>query len=232
MAFKLRSSSPVLQEKKPSANALKEFQDKKFGKQKGYAEVPMLSPEGKTEYKLLKGNKDITGSKEFQKYKTNQKMENLENRQDYEAKNKADILMADPTGISSWGDAKRGLQHIGFMAETGNWKKGRLLKDALDIVSAVPLGSKVKAAKAGLDVVKKAGTRTPKLFKAAEAAKNAKLTTAAAIVSGDKMSEAISNKNMTDKNKKSPAMQKKTKVVSAKKKVGMGARRSSKSNVS
>jgi hypothetical protein len=198
-----QKSSPFKQTKSPSTNALKEYQDKKFGKKKGYTETPTLNQSGKTEYKLAKDGKDVTESKEFQKYEANQKMSNLEKRQDYETKNKPDALIADPTGISSWGDAKRGVQHIGMMAETGNWKKDRLLKDVLDVISAVPLGSKVKAAKTGFEVLKKTATRTPKLFQAAKAAKNSKLAAGIATVSGDKMSEAISNKNKTNKNKNS-----------------------------
>lgn len=198
-----QKNSPFKQTKSPSTNALKEYQNKKFGKQKEYTETPTLNPSGKTEYKLTKDGKDVTGTKEFQKYEANQKMSNLEKRQDYETKNKPDVLMADPTGISSWGDAKRGVQHIGMMAETGNWKKDRLLKDVLDIISAVPLGSKVKAAKTGFETLKKATGRTPKLFQAAKSAKNSKVAAGVAAVSGDKMSEAISNKNKTNKNKTS-----------------------------
>ena len=194
MAFKLRSQSP-LRQKNGKTESFEEYTKKRFGEQKGYKETPTLSPSGKTSYKVTKNGKDITGSKDSQKYKAKQKMENLEKVQDYETTNKPNVYMADPTGISSWGDAKRGFQHIGMMAATGDWKKDRLLKDALDIVSAVPLVGKVAAAKTGLKLAKKAAPRTPKLFKAAKAAKGSKLVTATVTASGDKMSEAISNKN-------------------------------------
>lgn len=198
MAFKLRSQSP-LRQKNGKTQSFEEYTKKRFGEQKGYKETPTLSPSGKTSYKVTKNGKDITGSKDSQKYKAKQKMENLEKVQDYETTNKPNVYMADPTGMSSWGDAKRGFQHIGMMASTGDWKKDRLLKDALDIASAVPLVGKASAVKTGLNLVKKAAPKASKVSKVVKAVKNSKLTPAAATAAGDQVSEAISNKN---KNKK------------------------------
>ena len=202
MAFKLRSQSPLRQQN-DKTETFEEYTKKRFGEQKGYKETPTLTPSGETTYKVTKNGKDITGSKESQKYKAKQKMENLEKLQDYKTTNKPNVYVADPTGISSWGDAMRGFQHIGMMATTGDWKRDRLLKDALDIFSAVPLVGKSSAVKTGINIVKKAAPRTTKASKFIKAAKNSKVPEVAATVSADKMSEAISNKNKNkNKNKK------------------------------
>lgn len=198
MAFRLRSQSPLRQQN-DKTETFEEYTKKRFGEQKGYKETPTLTPSGKTTYKVTKNGKDITGSKESQKRKAKQKMENLEKLQDYKTTNKPNVYMADPTGLSSWGDAKRGFQHIGMMAETGDWKRDRLLKDALDIFSAVPLAGK---AKTGINIVKKVVPRVTKAAKFIKAAKNSKLPAVATAVAVDKMSEAVSNKNK-NKNKKS-----------------------------
>jgi hypothetical protein len=194
MAFKLRSQSPLRQQNNKT-ETFGEYTNRRFGEQKGYKETPTLDSSGKTTYKVTKNGKDVTGSKESQEYQSNQRMANLENRQDYETTNKNNLTVADPTGISSWGDAKRGAQHIGMMAKTGNWKKDRLLKDVLDIFSAVPLGNKIKTAKAGFETVKNVAPKIPKLFEVAKAAKNSGLVTGVTTIAGDKTSEAISNKN-------------------------------------
>jgi len=197
MAFKLRSQSPVKQAKKPKT--LQEYNKERFGSNTGSNTVqsqPMLSPSGKTEYKLTKNNKDITKTKEGKQYASSQKQKNMEDLQDRATKSKPNIFMADPTGVSSWGDAKRAMQHMDMMAESGNWKKDRLAKDALDILGAVPVLGKATTVLKGANVIAKPG-KVPVMFEAASVLLP-KIKSAAAAYLPDKISEQISNKKKVE----------------------------------
>ena len=195
MAFKLRSQSPLHQEQKP----------KTFPVGKGTYTGVNLNPNGKSEPVVKKNGKDITKDKKTQQKLLSEKKRNLEEQQDYETTNKPNIYMADPTGTSSWGDAKRAVQHIGLMAQSGDWSGERLLKDGLDIISAVPMGNKVKAAAQGFGLVKKVAA-SPVGRKAA-----GKITKKViATVAPDQASEKISQDSIDGNKKKSesPAKQK------------------------
>jgi len=190
--LKPKGQSTIKQAKKPMT--LQEYNKLKFG-DKTVREQPMLNSSGRTEYRIEKNGKNITNTKEGKRRIISQKMRNLEKRQDYEATNKPDIYMADPTGISSWGDAKRGAQHIGLMAQSGEWSGKRLAKDALDIVSAIPMANKLKAASTGLNLVKKVAATSNSGRAISKIAK--KIVGAVAV---DQTSQKISQDNI-DKNK-------------------------------
>ena len=193
MGFKLRSQSPVKQAKKPKT--LQEYNKERFGSNTVQSQ-PMLSPSGQTEYKLTKNNKDITKTKEGKQYASSQRQKNMEDLQDRATKSKPDIFIADPTGVSSWGDAKRAMQHIGMMAESGNWKKDRLVKDGMDILGAVPVLGKAAKVVKGASVMT-GGGRTPVMVEAARALMP-KIKKAAGSYLPDKVSEKISDKKKVE----------------------------------
>jgi len=197
MAFKLRSGSPVLQEKKPSANAnaLKEFQDKKFGNNT-YAQ-PMLGSNGKTEYNIMSGKTNITNTEKGKSFANAEKAKARQAQQDYNRSTKNPLNVLDLTGVSNWGDAELGAKNLMSMATDRGvkWDNKRATQDAMDIVSAVPVIGK---AKAGFDLAKSGASASAKI--ANKALSN---------MTGNAIMD-VTNKNMTDKNKKSPAMQKKT----------------------
>ena len=195
MAFKLRSSSPVLQEKKPSANALKEYQEKRFGSNT-YTQ-PMLGNSGKTEYNIMSGKTNITNTEKGKSFANAEKAKARQAQQDYNRSTKNPLNVLDLTGISNWGDAELGVKNLISMATDSGvkWDNKKAAQDAMDIASSVPVIGK---AKAGFELAKSGVSAAAKV--ANKALNN---------MVGNAVID-VTNKSMTDKNKKSPAMQKKT----------------------
>jgi len=109
--------------------------------------------------RIMSGNKDITNTPEGKRFISQEKTEALYAAQDNSRKNRSALSVADISGVSNWGDAKRGVQSLYGMATDPNVKFNgkRAMQDALDIFSAVPVYGKITKA---ASLVSKVGTPT------------------------------------------------------------------------
>lgn len=150
MGFNLRSQTPF-DKKQPSIT------DKVISKQS-------LNQNGESETRYYRGGLEVSAG-ESNVLKNKEKQKATQKRQDYERSqpNEAVQSLMDPTGISQWGQAKRGLvdlakmtgSAIGMESQKGyDWDTSRAIGDAFDIAGAIPLIGKAKAAQQGFKLVK------------------------------------------------------------------------------
>lgn len=123
-----------------------------------------LNKEGKSETHYYRGNTEVSPDEtNILKNKDSQKA--TQKRQDYERNqpNAGVQSLLDPTGISQWGEAKRGFvdlakmtgSAVGVKSQKGyEWNSSRAIGDAFDIAGAIPLVGKAKAASQGLKLAK------------------------------------------------------------------------------
>ena len=162
MAFKLKSQSPIKQvkdkNKQPSLSYPSgKINDKVTTKQS-------LNKEGDSETKYYRGDFEV-GADESNILRNKDKQKANQKRQDYnrDQPNSTVKSLIDPTGVSQWGEAKLAAKDLvsmtgsalGFKSKKGyDWDNSRALGDVSDIVGAIPLIGKAKAASQGLKLVK------------------------------------------------------------------------------
>ena len=161
--------------------------------------------------RIMSGNKDITNTPEGKKIVSKVKTDALYAAQDRSRKDRGALSIADISGVSNWGDAKRGIQSLYGMATDPNVKFNakRATQDALDIVSAVPVYGRVKTAaeafkiaKAGVPTV---GSQIAKLVTKGVGA-NALTDTASNVINKSKEKNKVSNTNKVSNNKYFPSV--------------------------
>ena len=123
-----------------------------------------LNKEGKSETRYYRGNVEVSPD-ESTVLKNKAQQKSTQNRQDYERNqpNSTTQSLMDPTGISQWGEAKRGFvdlarmtgSAIGIKSQKGyDWNSSRAMGDAFDIAGVIPLVGKAKVASQGLKLAK------------------------------------------------------------------------------
>jgi len=147
MAFKLRSQSPLNQDITEKAKPRQS-----------------LNKDGESETRYYRGNTEVSVD-EASMLNNKAKQKATQKRQDDERNkpNSTEQSLIDPTGISQWGQAKRGLvdlakmtgSAVGIKSQKGyDWNTSRAIGDAFDIAGAIPLVGKAKVAQQGLKLVK------------------------------------------------------------------------------
>jgi hypothetical protein len=199
MAFKLRNQSPL---KQSTGNPFK-FDIPKKGEK--ITSQQGLNSKGESETRYYRGNKEVS-SEESNILRNKDAQKATHKRQDYNraqphATTKA---LMDVTGVSQWdeaGVAARDLKQmtksaLGFKSAEGyKWNTDRAIADAFDIVGAVPVYGRIKAAQSGLKLAKSA------IKPAATIAK--KIAGHAAVT----LTGAAANANIEKNKKKSPVQQ-------------------------
>lgn len=123
-----------------------------------------LNKDGKSETRYYRGDVEVSPD-ESMTLKNKAQQKSTQNRQDYERNqpNSTVQSLMDPTGVSQWGEAKRGFVDLarmtgsamGIKSQKGyDWNSSRAIGDAFDIAGAIPLVGKVKAVSQGLKLAK------------------------------------------------------------------------------
>lgn len=123
-----------------------------------------LNSEGKSETRFYRGNMEVSPD-ESNVLRNKEKQKATHKMQDYNRSrpNAAVQALMDPTGVSQWGEAKLAAKDLMSMAgsaiglkskEGYKWDTSRAVGDAFDIVGAIPLVGKAKAASEGLKLAK------------------------------------------------------------------------------
>ena len=146
MGFNLRSQTP-------SQDITKKVTSREY-----------LNKDGKSETRYYRGNVELSPDQST-KLRNKDQQKYTQNRQDYERNqpNSTVQSLMDPTGVSQWGEAKRGFVDLARMAGSAigvksqkgyDWNSSRAIGDAFDIVGAIPLVGKAKVASQGLKLAK------------------------------------------------------------------------------
>jgi hypothetical protein len=141
------------------SNIAKHYADRNYNsplKQMPVNNSPRVQYDVDGSSRIMSGNKDITNTPEGKRVISKKKTDALYAAQDESRKNRGALSIADISGVSNWGDAKRGAQSLYGMATDPNVKFNakRATQDALDIVSAVPVYGRVKTAAEAFKIAK------------------------------------------------------------------------------
>lgn len=198
------------------SNIAKHYSDRNYNspiKQMPVNNSPRVQYDVDGTSRIMSGNKDITNTPEGKKVISKEKTDALYARQDESRNNRSALSVADISGISNWGDAKRGAQSLYGMATDPNVKfdAKRATRDALDIVSAVPVYGKITRAASAFNLAKKGaptvGKQITKLVtKGVGANALTDITSNAVNKSQEKEKNKVSAKNKASSNKYFPAV--------------------------
>jgi hypothetical protein len=198
------------------SNIAKHYSDRNYNspiKQMPVNNSPRVQYDVDGTSRIMSGNKDITNTPEGKKVISKQKTEALYARQDESRKNKGVLGIADISGVSNWGDAKRGAQSLYGMATNPNVKfdAKRATRDALDVVSAVPIYGRIKTAASAFNLAKTSSpTIGSQLAKIATRGVGVNVLTDIASNAVNKLQEKeknkVSAKNKASSNKYFPAV--------------------------
>ena len=157
---------------------------------------------------VMSGNKNITNTPEGKKVISKEKTDALYAAQDESRSNRSALSIADVSGVSNWGDAKRGAQSLYGMATDPNveFNGKRAMQDALDIFSAVPVYGKITRAASAFNLAKKGaptvGTQVTKLVTKGVGANVLSDTASKAIHKSEKKDKVVNTEKKSKENNK------------------------------